>query len=78
MLENYHFKRSPDFIKSKFKHHKFLACKNTSINCRFGRGSQSYLVQMLYVLFAKPHDAQIVIFSTLQAYLMQSEQSEDV
>ncbi|WP_461630857.1 hypothetical protein [Labilibaculum euxinus] len=40
--------------------------------------SQGYLVQMLYVLFAKPHEEQLEIFNTLQAYLMQSEESEDV
>ncbi|MBN2595655.1 MAG: hypothetical protein JXR82_02610 [Marinifilaceae bacterium] len=40
--------------------------------------AQGYLVQMLYVLFAKPHEEQIEIFTTLQAYMMQSEQNEDV
>ncbi|MDE5417585.1 hypothetical protein L3049_06150 [Labilibaculum sp. DW002] len=40
--------------------------------------AQGYLVQMLYVLFAKSHEEQLEIFSTLQTYMMQSEQSSDV
>lgn len=40
--------------------------------------AQSYLVQMLYVLFAKTHEEQIEIFTTLQAYMMQPEENEDV
>ncbi|MDM8160459.1 hypothetical protein QUH73_11595 [Labilibaculum sp. K2S] len=40
--------------------------------------AQGYLVQMLYVLFAKPHEEQMEIFSTLHAYMMRSEESEDI
>ncbi|RUT78022.1 hypothetical protein [Ancylomarina longa] len=39
---------------------------------------QSNLIQMLYVFFAKPHEEQIEIFSTLQTYMLQSEENEDV
>ncbi|MBN2597797.1 MAG: hypothetical protein JXR82_13570 [Marinifilaceae bacterium] len=45
---------------------------------RMQSNAQSYLVQMLYVLFAKPPEEQMEIFSTLQAYLMQSEENKDV
>lgn len=45
---------------------------------RMQADAQGYLVQMLYVLFAKPHEEQIEIFSTLQAFMMQSEENEDV
>ncbi|MBI9056814.1 MAG: hypothetical protein JEZ01_03480 [Labilibaculum sp.] len=40
--------------------------------------AQSSLVQMLYFLFAKTHEEQLEIFSTLQAYMMQSKENEDV
>ena len=39
---------------------------------------QESLIQMLYVLFAKSHDEQIEIFNTLQAFLTQPDESEDV
>lgn len=39
---------------------------------------QGSLVQMLYVLFAKTHDEQTEIFNTLQAFMTQPDESEDV
>jgi len=39
---------------------------------------QEGLVQMLYVLFAKTHDEQVEIFNTLQAFMTQSDESEDI
>lgn len=39
--------------------------------------AQTYLAQMLYVLFSKPHQEQMQIFSTLQAYMVQEEQEEE-
>ena len=40
--------------------------------------ARAYLLQILYVLFANPHEEQLEIFSTLQAYMMPFGQSEDV
>lgn len=40
--------------------------------------AQGYLVQMLYVLFAKSNEEQIEIFTSLQAYMMNPEEDEDV
>ncbi|MGQ1911343.1 hypothetical protein ACT3CE_16340 [Marinifilum sp. RC60d5] len=40
--------------------------------------TQSNFVQMLYVLFSKSNEEQIEIFSTLQTYMLQSEENEDV
>lgn len=37
---------------------------------------QGSLVQMLYVLFAKSHEEQIEIFSSLQAFMMQPEEDD--
>lgn len=41
-------------------------------------GEQWDLDQMLYVLFAKSHQEQMEIFSTLQAYMIPSEEEEDI
>jgi len=40
--------------------------------------AQSYLLQMLYVLFAKSNEDQMQIFSSLQAYMSESEEVEDL
>ncbi|MBI9035477.1 MAG: hypothetical protein JEZ03_13505 [Bacteroidales bacterium] len=40
--------------------------------------AQSYLVQMLYVLFAKSNVEQMEIFTSLQAYMMNPEEEVDV
>ena len=39
--------------------------------------AQSYLGQMLYILFSKTHEEQMQIFNTLQAYMAQEEQEEE-
>ncbi len=39
--------------------------------------AQTYLAQMLYILFSKPHNEQMQIFSSLQAYMAQEEKEED-
>jgi len=39
--------------------------------------AQSYLIQMLYVLFAKSNEEQMEIFTSLQAYMMGSDGNED-
>ncbi len=39
--------------------------------------AQGNLVQMLYVLFSKSNEEQIEIFSTLQTYMMQSEEDDN-
>uniref|UniRef100_UPI003561D232 hypothetical protein n=1 Tax=Ancylomarina sp. TaxID=1970196 RepID=UPI003561D232 len=40
--------------------------------------AQGYLVQMLYVLFAKPHEEQMQIFTSLQAFMANTEVEEDI
>lgn len=39
---------------------------------------QGYLVQMLYVLFAKPHEEQMQIFTSLQAFMANTEEEVDI
>jgi hypothetical protein len=39
---------------------------------------QGYLVQMLYVLFAKSSEEQMQIFTSLQAYMSAGEESDDM
>ena len=39
--------------------------------------AQGYLVQMLYVLFAKPYEEQMQIFNSLQVYLSQAQDTDD-
>lgn len=40
--------------------------------------AQTYLVQMLYFLFAKSNEEQMQIFTSLQAYLSGDEESDDL
>jgi hypothetical protein len=40
--------------------------------------SQGYLVQMLYVLFQKPYDEEMQIFTSLQASMANAEDEVDV
>jgi len=40
--------------------------------------AQTYLVQMLYVLYAKTNEEQMQIFTSLQAYLAEEGESEDL
>lgn len=40
--------------------------------------AQGYLVQMLYILFQKSNEEQMQIFTSLQAYLSGSEESDDM
>ncbi|MPQ48122.1 hypothetical protein GCQ56_14035 [Marinifilum sp. N1E240] len=45
---------------------------------RMESDAQGYLIQMLYFLFAKNHDEQMEIFTTLQSFMMPTEENEDV
>lgn len=40
--------------------------------------AQGYLAQMLYILFSKPYEEQMQIFSSLQAYMTQEDETEDI
>ncbi|MDM8159047.1 hypothetical protein QUH73_04355 [Labilibaculum sp. K2S] len=40
--------------------------------------AQGYLAQMLYILFSKPYEEQMQIFSSLQAYMTQEEETDDI
>lgn len=40
--------------------------------------AQGYLVQMLYVLFAKSNEEQMQIFTSLQAFMANGEEEEDI
>lgn len=40
--------------------------------------AQAYLAQMLYVLFAKSHEEQMEIFTSLHAYMSQSDETDDI
>lgn len=40
--------------------------------------AQGYLCQMLYVLFAKSHEEQMGIFTSLHAYMSQPNEKEDI
>jgi len=45
---------------------------------RMESDAQGYLIQMLYFLFAKNHDEQMEIFTTLQSFMMPTEENEDI
>ncbi|MDE5421766.1 hypothetical protein L3073_06065 [Ancylomarina sp. DW003] len=45
---------------------------------RMQADAQSYLIQMLYFLFAKRHEEQMEIFASLQAFMANSEEEEDI